>query len=96
MMFIISCHRTNSYEISILKKWTFNGIILKVYEDQSNHYMWTFDVCDHDSIFSVGASYYPKSWEFGKVGDSITKRKGCLFIKITKPKGESKVFNYKD
>lgn len=71
------------------------GIIKTIYKDMSNHAVLKFEIEYFDSQSKereVVADFYPKSWEYAVVGDSIIKNKGESFITIKKADGSFRVF----
>ncbi|WP_165045740.1 hypothetical protein [Dysgonomonas sp. ZJ709] len=69
------------------------GIITDIYQDRGNHEVYTFNV-EADSWYDGAfiADFYPRSWEYAAIGDSIIKNKGETFITIRKSDGSSKIF----
>lgn len=69
------------------------GIIERKYRDWKNHGAQTFDIREYDKSHFFFADYYPGSWMYASIGDSIIKNKGETFITIKKVSGESKLFD---
>jgi hypothetical protein len=87
--FLFSCIAKNS-----LKKDSYKGIILKVYNDVDNHNAFSFSVKTDRNIFIEVAEFFPNSWSYAEIGDSIIKEKDELSITIKKKNGDSKIFYY--
>jgi hypothetical protein len=77
------------------KKENYKGIITKIYQDDKEHYMYTFEIKTNTIIFNECAQLWPKSWEYAKVGDSIIKKKDTLMITIKKNDSTYREFEYK-
>ena len=78
-----------------IKKESYSGIITDVFRQTWNHDMWTFTVKIDSVEMKECAEWYPYSWEYASVGDSIIKPPDTLIIIIKKPNGESKDFFYR-
>jgi len=69
------------------------GTIIDIYQDRKNHEVYTFNIkanSVYDGTFI--ADFYPKSWLYASIGDSIIKNRGESFITIIKKDGSSQVF----
>jgi hypothetical protein len=77
------------------KELEFRGKISKIYNDTKNHYMYTFNILTEGGEISEVAEFWPNSWEYASVGDSIIKPKDELKIIIKKPDGSWDVFFYR-
>lgn len=74
---------------------SYRGIIQRIYEDKYNHYITTFSIKSANRLdIKEFAEWFPCSWEYASVGDSIIKEKGELFIRIKKKNGDSKIFYF--
>ncbi|GAB6121783.1 hypothetical protein JCM30204_29320 [Dysgonomonas termitidis] len=61
------------------------GVIISIYQDRKNHEVYTFTIKSnswYDGTFI--ADFYPKSWLYASIGDSIIKKKNEDFITIKK------------
>jgi len=88
-LLLSSCLTTN-----FVKNVSYNGVITRIFDDENNHLVTSFEISTKNGIIVDVADYYPRSWEFASVGDSISKIKGELSITIKKEKGEIEVFRY--
>lgn len=87
--FFVSCIAKDS-----IKNDSYKGVILKIFNDVENHNVFSFSIkTDKDKFIEI-AEFFPYSWEYAEVGDSIIKEQGELSIKIIKKKGDSKIFYY--
>lgn len=76
-----SCHNNKK----VILKVEVKGIITNIYQDKQNHQVYTFNVRAnswYDGTFI--ADFYPGSWEYASIGDSIIKNKGETFVTIKK------------
>lgn len=89
--FLFSCIAKNS-----VKNDSYKGIILKVYNDVENHNVYSFSVKTDRNMFTEVAEFFPGSWSYAEVGDSIIKEKDELSITIKKKNGDSKTFYYQE
>lgn len=81
--FFLNCS-SNYYSKEELNGY-YRGIIDSVYVDIGNHSVMTFRVKVEDrKLIFIVAEFYPKSWKYATIGDSITKNKGESFITIKK------------
>ena len=92
VLFSCSCDKLNK----TVKNKNYKGVISKKYKELMNHDMWEFEVNSNNMIFKIGPQYFPRSWEYGEVGDSIIKKKDSMYIRIIKKNNESQIFYYKD
>ncbi|MEA4976837.1 MAG: hypothetical protein VB046_13975 [Paludibacter sp.] len=78
-----------------IRNTMYDGIVLKTYNDKSNRFLFTFLIktSDNKKIEEI-AEWYPYSWKYATVGDSIIKEKGELYIRIKKKNGDSKIFYF--
>ena len=90
LLAFFSCNR-NKKATRII---SYKGVITKIYRDNSNHGMFTFDIIDGQYKSFVLAEKWPRSWEYAEVGDSVIKPPDTLMLIIKKPNGEEKHFNY--
>lgn len=88
---IISFISCNNNKNVILRVETC-GVIVNIYQDKRNHEAFTFDVANNEGTQNFIAGFYPSSWKYASIGDSIIKRKGETFITIKKNEGEFKTF----
>ncbi len=72
----------------------YNGTVVSIFQDTKNHYMYTFLIKIKKDTIEECAEFWPKSWEYAKVGDSIIKPKDTLMLIIKKPTGKFKKFYY--
>lgn len=84
----ISC--TNNREI-ILKEDCL-GTIRSIYRDQNNHNVHVFNIESNGIERILISDFFPQSWEYAAIGDSIIKKKEDSFIIIKKKNGSSKIF----
>jgi hypothetical protein len=68
------------------------GVILKIYRERRNHNVYQFWIIENDKERFFVADFYPESWLYASIGDSIIKRKGEDFITIKKRDGSSMTF----
>ena len=90
-MLLCSCSYMDKYTE---RKIFFEGVIIKIFFDDKNHYSATFTIKQKDETFLVMASLYPNSWEYANIGDSIIKEKGELYLTIKKKNGDATMFPY--
>ena len=73
----------------------YKGTILKVYNDTNNRYYFTFLIkTTEGNTYEEIAEWFPYSWKYASVGDSIIKEKGDLYITIKKRSGHSQIFYF--
>lgn len=75
------CHNDKEEILKVEVK----GIIIDIYKDRKNHEVYTFNIkanSEYDGTFI--ADFYPKSWLYASIGDSIIKNQGESFITIKK------------
>lgn len=78
-----------------INKTSYNGVIQEIYQDKKNHFVFSFSVKTKTEINKVVvAEFFPYSWKYAEVGDSIIKEQGDLYIRIKKKNGESKNFYF--
>lgn len=85
----LGCHNNKDEIIKIEVR----GIITDIYQDKKNHEVYTFNIKAnswYDGTFI--SDFYPKSWLYASLGDSIIKNKGESFITIKKRNGSSMIF----
>lgn len=94
MIFFCGCSNFSCYnnKIGILKVEV-KGVITDIYQDRRNHEAYTFNV-EANSWYNGAfiADFYPRSWEYATIGDSIIKNKGETFVTIKKSDGSFKTF----
>jgi len=78
----------------IVKKDKYSGIIIQKFDDIENHNVSAFKIKTDNDTISEAADFFPNSWEYAEVGDSIIKVKGELYFTIKKKSGELKDFYY--
>jgi hypothetical protein len=91
-LLLSSCIEVNRKEE--FKRQNFKGVIVEVYQKPSDHYEYHFKIDENKIIFDYTSSFFPKSWEFVEVGDSIIKIEDSLKITIKKKNGDYKDFKY--
>ena len=79
-----------------VKNDSYKGVILKVYNDVENHNVYSFSIKTDKNIFIEIAEFFPESWSYAEVGDSIIKEKEELSITIKKKNGDSKIFYFQE
>jgi len=77
------------------KQQKYKGVIVDVFQEKRNHNMYTFRIKVKNDIIKECAEFWPKSWEYAKIGDSIIKPKDILLIVVKKSDKVSKEFHYK-
>ncbi len=90
-VFLASCMTKNN-----IRNDSYKGVILKVYNDVSNHNIYSFSINTNKYIFIEVAEFFPNSWEYAEIGDSIIKEKGELYITIKKKNGDNKIFYFEE
>lgn len=93
LFLVLSCIKINTGKDQ-MKHERYKGVITKIYQDESNHFMNTFEINAKTRFIEI-ANYYPKSWEYAQVGDSIIKPPDTLMIIIKKNDTTQKEFFYK-
>ena len=73
----------------------FKGIITKIFQDDKQHYMYTFEIHTPNQIIIENAEIWSKSWSYAQVGDSIIKPADTLMIIIKKNDSTKREFFYK-
>jgi len=73
----------------------FKGIITKIYQDDKQHYMYTFEIHTPNQVIIENAEIWSKSWSYAQVGDSIIKPTDTLMIIIKKNDSTEREFFYK-
>lgn len=83
------CHKNREEILKVEVK----GTIIEIYQDRKNHKVYTFNI-KANSVYdrTFIANFYPKSWLYASIGDSIIKKKGESFITIIKKDGSSQRF----
>jgi len=90
-IFTLSCESVIKEKLT---KMSYRGVVTEIYRDPENHYAYTFSIRTSQNEFSTHADFYPKSWEWAEIGDSIIKEQGQLSVTIKKKDGECGVFYY--
>lgn len=68
------------------------GTIINIYQDRNNHEVFTFSVKNNNNEQTFIADFYPNSWKYACIGDSIIKNRGESYITIKKNNGFFKIF----
>lgn len=84
-----SCDKRNR---NILVEDDCKGVIIKIYREPRNHNVYQFEIIQDEKKRTFIADFYPKSWIYATIGDSIKKKKGESFITIKKIDGSSMTF----
>lgn len=84
----ISCNNNRNVILSL----EVCGVISNIYQDKRNHEAFTFDVVSNQGTQNFIAGFYPSSWVYASIGDSIIKEKGDDFITIKKNSGSFQTF----
>lgn len=93
VFFLSGC--VNEYAKKRIKEVEYKGVIVDIYNDKHNHYVFTFSIEDNGEKNNGMAELWPKSWEYASIGDSIIKPANELYIIIKKKNGSEKVFYYR-
>lgn len=95
LLIISSCSNSEDYKRRTLSE-EFSGKIVGLYIDEKNHsvYVFKIETIGNDTI-DIIADFYPKSWQYASINDSIIKQKNDLFLSIKKSNSEIKQFNSK-
>jgi len=94
LFIFFGCIRYDGSKVHI-KGNEIKGIIVNVFQEKKNHNMYTFKIKVNKDTIERCAEFWPRSWEYSKVGDSIIKPKDTLMLIIKKPTGKFKKFYYK-
>ena len=94
LLFAFGCIRYDGIKKSN-KAEGYKGIITKIYQDDRNHGVSTFNIRTEKEEFKRLATLYPRSWEYAEIGDSIIKPADTLMIIIKKNDSTYKEFFYK-
>jgi len=92
--FIISCIRIDTGHKQAKEEY-YKGKIIKIYQNDKQHYMYYFDIQTRNQIISKNAEMWSQLWSYAKVGDSIIKPADTLMLIIKKNDTTQKVFTYK-
>lgn len=86
---------SNYFAHQRFKKTSYKGIIVLIYNDESNHNTTIFKIntSDNNLIEESSDSFY-QSWEYAEIGDSILKEKGVSYIIIKKKNGDDRMFYF--
>ena len=76
------------------KARSYKGIITDIYKEKKWHYMYAFKINVNNDTVKKPAEFWPRSWEYTEIGDSIIKPKDTLMIIIKKNDSISKEFFY--
>lgn len=95
VILLFSCQRINEIHKREIKLQSFRGIIIKNFQDSSNHMVYTFIIKTDQSTFEYGAQDLQQIWKYAKVGDSIIKLTDSLKLTIKNESG-TKSFYYED
>lgn len=68
------------------------GTICTIYKDLNNHNVYVFNIKSNGEERNFIADFFPESWKYATLGDSIIKKAGDSFITIKKKDGTSKIF----
>lgn len=83
------CHKNKE----VILNMEVEGVIISIYQDRKKHEFYIFTIKSnswYDGTFI--ADFYPKSWLYASIGDSIIKKKSEDFITIKKRNGSSMTF----
>ena len=81
---IVSCQRIHNIHKQEIKNQHFKGVILRVFQDPSNHMMYTFEIKTNKLIFEYDAEDLQNILWYAKTGDSIIKEKDSLYLTLKK------------
>ena len=84
----------NSSTTNNIKNDSYRGVIKEIYNDKNNHDVYIFSFQSQNENSKEIAEWFPYSWKYATVGDSIIKEKGDLYITIKKKSGHSKIFYF--
>lgn len=85
MLILLSCVDGNKQYIQDIINDEYSGTIIKIYQDEENHYSYYFDIrLDNNLIKKIRAQSFPDSWKYAATGDFIIKEYGKASIVIKK------------
>lgn len=76
--FYLGCDTQKDFQ----KKNAYKGIITPIYRDELKHGMYVSCIKNDSLVFEETIDWYPKSWEYAEIGDSIIKPPDTLMIII--------------
>jgi hypothetical protein len=83
----------NDYTLSVINS-NYEGQVIDKYVDNWNHAARMFKVrVNNKDTLDITVDFYPESWSFASVGDSIIKKYGRASIEIRKKTGGRKDFS---
>jgi hypothetical protein len=77
------------------KEECYSGKIIKIYQNDKDHYMYYFDIKTRYQIIAKNAGMWSQLWTYAQVGDSIIKPSDTLMIIIKKNDSTKREFFYK-
>jgi hypothetical protein len=89
-----SCNFSVDFSKKRTKKIDISGIVVEKYRELANHNLPCVDLNSNNTIGIDPWNRKADLWGYIQIGDSVYKPSGTLNLKVVKPTGESKVFEY--